>query len=681
MPDSPSVTNPYIWSPTTDFEPVASLTDSEAQSQAQQLREAINEHDRRYYVENDPIIADRTYDALFSRLEELEESFNLYTENSPTSRVGGEPIDEFPTVEHPSPLLSIQQSGEKEDVHQFHTQIMQEITHKISYACEPKFDGISLALHYEQGELIKAVTRGNGREGDNVTANAKTVRSIPLTLTGDYPETLVVRGELYMPRDAFQDHNKERIQNNKDPFANPRNATAGTIRQLDPRVVAKRPLAYYTFDVIESSRTWDTRLEEHNAFQEFGLPVSDLIEHVSTIDEAIEYRNNILNRRDELNVAIDGVVIKVNETGVQKELGTTSNHPRYAFAYKFPPRTSTTTLREVVLQVGRTGRITPVALLDPVDVGGVTVSRASLHNPDQIKSLNVAIGDKVTIERAGDVIPQVVEVIEKQSNGHYTYPESCPICSSTIERDGPIARCTGGLACDSQRRRAIEYYTSREGLDIDGVGESTIELLIDTGLVETIADIYTVTRDDVASLEGFGKQSADNVVTAIEDATEPSLPDFITALGIKEVGPTVARSIAREFETFDAFRTASRNDLQTIDDIGEVTANRITEFFDSPVNQSVLSNLLNHVTPQRYTPDTTTEFEGETIVFTGSLPNYTRNKATEIIERGSGSVTSSVSSNTDLLVIGDNPGTRKQEQADTHNVSTVPASDFVERLQ
>lgn len=679
--DTPSVTNPYVWSPGTDFTPVSEVQESEAQEQAELLREAIREHDRRYYVQDDPIIADRTYDTLFSRLQELEETFGLGTEDSPTRRVGGEPIEEFPTVEHVSPMLSIEQSGDETDVRGFNSRVARESGEDpVEYICEPKFDGISLALYYEDGVLDKAVTRGDGYEGDDVTQNARTVQSIPLRLQGNIPEFLVVRGELFMPRDGFQEYNRSRIEQDKDPFANPRNATSGTIRQQDPSIVANRPLAYYAFEVLESSSPWESRLEEHEAFAKMGLPISDLVEPTTGIDEAIQYRNNILEARDDLNVEIDGVVIKVNDRDSQEKLGKTSSHPRWAFAYKFPPRSGETTLRDVGLQIGRTGRVTPVALLDPVDVGGVTVSRASLHNPDQIAELGVDTGDRVRVERAGDVIPQVAEVTESKSDSHYTFPDTCPVCDSAIEREGPMARCTGGLSCASQKRRSIEHYTSRKGIDVDGFGEKTVKQLLDAGLLDDVADLYELEVGDVKALDGFGEQSAQKLITALDETREPELADFITALGIREVGPTVARSLAREFESFENLRNASEDELQAVNDIGPVTVDRIQDFFNSPGNAEVLDRFLDQVDPQEVEETGGDAFEGLTIVFTGALPSYTRGEAAEIIEREGGRVTSSVSGVTDILVVGEGAGARKQEQAEENGVDTRSGEEFEEIL-
>lgn len=681
MSSEPETTgNPYLDDPTTDFESPDSLTREEAEEQVGHLRTALREHNRRYYVEGEPLISDTVYDKLFDRLQELEGAFDLTTPTSPTQRVGGEPVDGFETVEHPTPLLSINQSEAEVDVREFHTRVIESVGEDVRYVCEPKFDGVSLALYYEQGEFRRAVTRGDGREGDDVTRNVKTVRSVPLELEGDVPERLVVRAELYMPRDEFQAYNRERIEAGEEPFANPRNATAGTIRQHDPSIVAERPLAVYVFDVLESSVEWDSHHAALGALAELGLPVSDLTERVQGIDAAIDYRNRILDQRDDLNVELDGVVLKVDDLAAREQLGSTSRHPRWAFAYKFPSRAGTTTLRDIVLQVGRTGRITPVALLDPVEVGGVTVSRASLHNPEFIESLGLGVGDVVEVERAGDVIPQVVEVSESNAGETFSYPETCPVCESPIERDGPMARCTGGLACESQRHRSIHHYTSAAGLDIEGFGERTITQLIEHELISDIGDLYTLSEQDIMRLDGFGAQSADNLVTAVQESREPPLDDFIAALGIKEVGGTVAQTLAREFGSFEALQEASQRELTAVDEIGPVTARQIREFFEAEANQEILERVLNHVNPRPIAERGGDEFAGLTVVFTGSLPSYTRSDASDLVERNGGTVTSSVSSNTDLLVVGDGAGQRKQADADAHDVPTVPASEFETRL-
>ncbi|MFP8957727.1 NAD-dependent DNA ligase LigA [Natrialbaceae archaeon A-CW3] len=683
--------NPYLRDPPTDFESPEELDLEDARREVEQLHEAIREHDRRYYVENDPIIADRTYDRLFSRLQELEETFDLDHPDSPTRAVGGEPLEAFETVEHVAPMLSIDQSGEAADVREFDARVRRELEAagydgEIAYVCEPKFDGVSMAFVYEQGRLERAVTRGDGREGDDVTRNARTIGSVPQKLHDEPPAFFAVRGEVYMPKDAFQAHNRERIERGEEPFANPRNATAGTIRQLDPAVVADRPLEVFYFDVLEASDLEESHLDELETFPTYGLRTNDRIERVTDIEEAIDYRDRLLAERDDLPYEIDGVVIKVDTREAREELGRTARHDRYAFAYKFPARAEVTPIVDVAVQIGRTGRVTPVALLEPVDVGGVTVSRASLHNPEEIAAKNVDIGDTVRVQRAGDVIPYVEEVVEKaaenEPDSHYDLPDTCPVCDSAIERDGPLAYCTGGLACDAQLRRSIEYYASDDGLDLEGLGEKTVRQLVDAGLLEGVADLYRLPdrREELLALEGWGETSVENLVSELEAAREPPLADFLSALGIPHVGPTTARELAREFGTFESFRETAVYDpatLEGVDDVGETVAETIHEFFASEANAAAVDDILEHVSPQEVEADDAgDELEGLTFVFTGALEDVTRGEAQELVERHGANATSSVSGNTDYLVTGANPGATKLTDAEENDVERLEESDF-----
>jgi DNA ligase (NAD+) len=676
--------NPYVEDPPTDLEPVDALSESEAREQARLLRAAIRYHDQRYYVENDPAIADRSYDALFARLEDLEAAFDLQTGDSPTRRVGGPPRDELPEVEHVAPMRSIDQGGDAADVRAFDERVrdrLREAGHDgdVRYYCEPKFDGLSVEVVYEDGGLQRAATRGDGEVGEDVTANVRTIPAVPQRLRGDHPDFLAVRGEVYMPREAFNEYNRHLVEAGEDPFANPRNAAAGTLRQLDPSVTAERPLSVFFFDVL-AGPIFDTRWEMHETFPEWGLRVTDRTEVVDSIEAAIDYRDARMAERDDLDYEIDGVVVSVNDTDACDLLGATARAPRWAFAYKFPPRSERTRLRDVVVQVGRTGRLTPVALVDPVDVGGVTVSRASLHNPAEIERLGVAVGDEVRIQRAGDVIPQVVEVLEENAEGTVDFPDECPVCESPVERDGPLSYCTGGLGCRAQLERAIEHYASRDALDVEGLGEKRVEQLLDSGLVESLPDLYELTVEDLATLEGWGEQSAENLVVEIDATRTPPLPDFLVALGIPEVGPTVAATLAREFDTFEAIREADREALQRVDDVGPTVAAEIREFFDAEANREVVDGLLEHVEPQDAETTGGDELGGLTVVFTGSLDAFTRSEAQDVVERHGGSATSSVSGNTDYLVVGDSPGQRKRDAADENDVETLDEDGFLALL-
>ncbi|MFO7833712.1 MAG: NAD-dependent DNA ligase LigA, partial [Halohasta sp.] len=529
--------NPYLRDPPREFDPVDDLSAAEAERQVELLREAVREHDHRYYIEADPLIADRVYDLLFERLRELEAAFDLVDPDSPTQRVGGEPVDALETVEHTAPMLSIDQSGEAQDVREFDDRVRRELRAEglepAGYVCEPKFDGISLEAVYEDGRLVRAATRGDGREGDDVTAQARRIRSLPQRLRGDPPAFLAVRGEVFMPKDGFRDLNRRRIERGDEPFANPRNATAGTIRQLDPSVVADRPLDCFVYGLLAHDdpdrERPPTQWAELEAFETWGFNVDARAERVSDIEAAIDYREDLMADREDLNYEIDGVVIKVDDVAACEALGNTARSTRSAFAYKFPARTEVTTITDIVVQVGRTGRLTPVALLEPVQVGGVTVSRATLHNPGEIESLGVDVGDTVRVLRAGDVIPYIEEVVVDNSGSTFVFPEACPVCGTPVERDGPLAFCPGGLACESQLERAIEHYVSREGLDIEGLGPERITQLREAGLVDSLADLYRLDVDDLAELEGWGDKSAQNLIAEIDAAREPPLDEFLSA--------------------------------------------------------------------------------------------------------------------------------------------------------
>ena len=674
--------NPYVRDPPLDFEPVEALDPGAARERVEQLREAIRYHDDRYYRRADPVVSDRTYDALFDRLETLEDEFGLRSETSPTRRVGGEPVDELETVEHVSPMLSIDSSGEAADVRAFDERVRDRLADAgdegpIEYLCEPKFDGLSVELVYEDGELERAATRGDGAEGDDVTANIRTIRSVPLALRGDHPEFLAVRGEVFMPRAAFQEYNRERIERGDDPFANPRNAAAGTLRQLDPTVTAERPLDCFVFGVLDDGGYgFETRLEEHETVGSWGFHVDDHTRLVEDVDGAIEFRDRMLEQRDELDYEIDGTVIKLDRKAACETLGATSRAPRWAFAYKFPARSEETTIRDVVVQVGRTGRLTPVALLDPVEVGGVEVSRATLHNPDQIEELGVDIGDRVRLKRAGDVIPYIEEVVESHGDDHFEFPARCPVCESPVERDGPMAFCTGGVACPAQLRRAVQHYASRTGLDIEGLGEKAVDQLLDEGVIGSLPDLYDLIVEELAAFEGWGERSAENLLAELEAAKEPPLSDFLSALGVPEVGPTTAADLAHHFGTLDAVMSATPEELQAVEGVGETVAEEISEFFDSEQNRAVVESLRERGVEPQSAGTAGDALEGLTFVFTGSLDGLTREDAQDLVEANGGSATSSVSSNTDYLVVGKNPGRSKREDAEANDVPAIDEPEF-----
>jgi DNA ligase (NAD+) len=553
---------------------------------------------------------------------------------------------------------------------------------------------------------------------------------------GAYPGFLAVRGEVYVPREGFRAYNRERVERGEEPFANPRNLAAGTLRQLDIDTVAERPLDCFFYDVlgwraaapgpdealseIESDDTRpSTHTEETETLDELGLRTNDRSTRVETIEAAVDYRDSLGEEREQLDYEIDGVVIKVDDRDACEQLGETARAVRWAFAYKFPAREEVTRVTDIVVQVGRTGRLTPVALLDPVDVGGVTVARASLHNPDQIEALGVDVGDRVRVKRAGDVIPQVTEVVEHAAESAFQFPDTCPVCDSTVERDGPMAFCTGGLGCEAQVEQTIYHYASRSGLDIEGLGEERVEQLREAGLLDSLPDLYRLPdrREALAELDGWGARSAQNLIDEIEASTEPPLDDFLAALGIHEVGEATARSLAREFGTFEAFRDATIPELVEVDDVGGTVARTIREFLDNPENEAVIDELVESpderggedgesdrddsegeldgrdnsdsddgdggfVSPQSVETsdaETADALDGETFVFTGSL-SRPRRVASDLVERHGGSATSSVSGNTDYLVIGDNPGASKRSDADEEGVPELDEEGFASLL-
>lgn len=695
--------NPYVSDPETEFAPLEEVDEEQARDQVTQLREAIRYHDHRYYVESDPAISDRTYDALFSRLADLEAAFDLQEPDSPTQRVGGEPLDELSTVEHVAPMLSIDSSGDPEEVREFDERVRRELAGgagqqsltdfedtkrdpeeiDVEYVCEPKFDGLSIEVIYEDGRYERAATRGDGYEGDDVTANVRTINSIPQRLRGEHPEFLAVRGEVYMPREAFQAHNRERVERGDDPFANPRNAAAGTLRQLDPAITAERPLECFFFGVLDSSVEFDTHAEQYNRLHEWGLRVTDRTDAVEDIEGALEFRDELGAEREALDYEVDGVVISVNDLAACERLGTTSRAPRWAYAYKFPARTEITQITDITVQIGRTGRVTPVALLEPVEVGGVEVSRATLHNPGEVEELGVNVGDEVRLQRAGDVIPYVVEVVDEGGEGTFEFPERCPVCDSAIERDGPLAFCTGGVACPAQLQRAVEHYASRGGLDIEGLGEERIEQLLDVGLVESMYDLYDLREADLARLEGWGEKSAANLLAELERSKQPPLSEFLTALGVPEVGSATATNLAREFGSLDGLMAASEDELEGVPDVGPRVASEIRHFFESEQNRETIEGLRERgVEPQVLKrADAGDELDGLTFVFTGALSERTREEAQELVERHGANSTGSVSGNTDYLVVGEDPGRSKRDDAETEGVDELTEDEFESKLE
>lgn len=662
--------NPYIRNPKLDFQDAEELTGEEAEEQVERLREAVEYHDYRYYVENNPIISDRAYDKLFDRLQKLERKFDLQTENSPTQRAGGETLDKLESREHVKEMLSLDASDEADEVRNFADRI-EDKAGNVQYHLEPKFDGLSVEFVYENSELEAAVTRGNGVEGDDITENIRTIGSVPLKLHGA-PETLVVRGEIYMPRDGFQEINKERVERGEDPFANPRNAAAGTVRQLDPSVVANRPLDVFFYDIMETSAEPESQIEAMNLMVECGLKVNEYNELVDDIEQFIDYRNEMIDRREDLNYDIDGVIAKVNDFEKREVLGKTSAHPRWAFAYKFPAKTGTTTVQDIAVQVGRTGKLTPVALLEPIDVKGVTISRASLHNEKQAQKLGISPGAKVKVERAGDVIPQVKEVVE-EGEEVFEMPEECPVCGSEVVGEKEHHFCTGGISCPAQLKRKLQHFASEQAMDIDGLGEKIAEQLVDQGLMAKIPDLYRLEEEELMELEKFAEKSAENLLNEIEDSKDIDLASFLTALGIRHVGNETARGLAEEY-ALEELENSSKEELMEMEDIGPEVAENIESFFEGAGREQVEQLLGEGVKPKR--ADTGEELEDLKLVITGSIEGFTRAELTELLERHGADLTSAVSSETDYLVVGENPGESKKAAAEREVVEELSEDEF-----
>jgi len=661
-----------------------------------ELRREINRHNYLYHVADRPEISDEAYDALLAELRELEERYpELVTPDSPTQRVGGAPVTGFPTATHARPMLSLDSSAKEEDLRAFDARvrrIAEPLGVKVAYSLEPKIDGLSVELVYEDGVLVRAVTRGDGVTGEVVTAGVRTIRSVPLRLldgTG-YPARLSVRGEIYLPVHAFDDVNAELINEGKQPFANPRNAAAGTVRQLDVKLVARRPLRIYCYDVLEGEDGYSTQSELLQALATWGFPVNPLNEVADDVEGVLDYFRRMEAQRDELPYEIDGIVVKLQELAARERIGYTAHHPRWAYALKFKPRKEVTQVLKIMPSVGRTGIVTPIALLRPVNIGGVTVSRANLHNVEDIVRKDIREGDTVRVERAGDVIPQVVERVDtgEERGDPFAMPTECPSCGTPLIRQGPYTVCPNALECPAQLVGRITHFASRGGLDIEGLGERTARQFVESGLVRRLPQLFDVTVEQVKELEGFADVSARKLVDAIQGAREPELARFLYALGIPEVGAAVARTLARHFGTFERVRTATVEELLEVDGIGEVMARQIRGYFEEPHNAEALDELTapGRVSPR---PDTSgraqagaaaAEFAGKTFVFTGALESFSREEAEELVRALGAKASGSVSAKTDYLVAGEGGGS-KLTKAQQLGVTVVDEAAFLEMLR
>lgn len=666
------------------------MVEEKIKKRVKELREEIRKHEYKYYVLDNPEISDYEYDQLMKQLEELEEKYpELQTEDSPTQRVGGEPRDEFKRVEHSTQVLSLDNAFGKEELKDFDDRIKRNLsTDNYEYIVEHKIDGLSAILRYEDSTLDIGATRGNGLVGEDVTHNLKTINSIPLKLRKDNID-LQLRGEVFIKKEDFKELNKKREEEEKNLFANPRNAAAGSIRQLDPKVAAERPLSFIAYDLVEfedSQKEISSHLQALEFLKELGFNVN-WYQKCNNIKEVIKICEKWVDKREEIDFEIDGMVIKINQLSLREKLGSTSKNPRWAIAYKFPAQQKTTKVKDIEVTVGRTGALTPNAVLEPVFLDGSTVSRATLHNEDEVKRKDVRINDTVLVQKAGDVIPEVVKVIKEKRTGNeveFEMPDKCPVCGEEVyrEEDEAVTRCTN-ISCPAQRKESILHFVSRDAMDIDGVGPSLVNQLLNNDLIEDYADLYYLKKEDLIELERMAEKSSENVIEAIETSKDRELNRLIYALGIRHVGSNASRILAENYHSIEKIKSAEKEELVKINEIGPVMAESIVNFFKSEHNLNVLKKLKDANLKMEKT-----EFEEErpqylkekSFVFTGALDSYTRKEASNLVRKYGGEVKSSVSSKTSYLVVGDNPGS-KYEQAQELNVEILDENEFVELLE
>ncbi|ELY2590180.1 NAD-dependent DNA ligase LigA [Cronobacter sakazakii] len=640
-----------------------------------QLRTTLRHHEFLYHVMDAPEVPDAEYDRLMRELRALEEAHpELVTPDSPTQRVGAAPLTEFSQVRHEVPMLSLDNVFDEASFLAFNKRVQDRLksTDALVYCCELKLDGLAVSLLYENGLLVRAATRGDGTTGEDITLNVRTIRAIPLKLRGDnIPARLEVRGEVFLPQAGFEKINEEARRTGGKVFANPRNAAAGSLRQLDPRVTAKRPLTFFCFGVglLEGGELPRSHMERLQQFKAWGLPVSERIRLVKTPEEVLAFYHQVEADRPTLGFDIDGVVIKVDSLELQEQLGFVARAPRWAVAFKFPAQEQMTTVRDVEFQVGRTGAITPVARLEPVQVAGVLVSNATLHNADEIARLGLRIGDKVVIRRAGDVIPQVVNVVlseRPEETRPVVFPAQCPVCGSDVERvEGEaVTRCTGGLICGAQRKEALKHFVSRRAMDVDGMGDKIIDQLVEKKYVHTPADLFRLTAGKLTGLDRMGPKSAQNLVNALEKAKETTFARFLYALGIREVGEATAAGLAAHFGTLEALINASIDDLQKVPDVGIVVATHVFNFFEEESNRAVIRDLTEEVGIHWPAPQVVkaeeidSPFAGKTVVLTGTLSQMSRDDAKARLAALGAKVSGSVSKKTDLLIAGEAAGSK-----------------------
>ncbi|MCX6339640.1 MAG: NAD-dependent DNA ligase LigA [Candidatus Aureabacteria bacterium] len=665
-----------------------------AKREIEKLRAAIEHHNWRYYVLDDPEISDAQYDDLMRLLTDLEEQFPEFrTPTSPTQRVGAAPLDEFAQVRHSTPMLSLSNSTGENETREFDRKVKRFLRRaedeRVEYVAEPKFDGLGIELVYEKGMFVVGSTRGDGVTGEDVTTNLKTIRALPLRLRGkgaDLPRRLEVRGEVYMDIKNFEALNRKREKRGEPLFANPRNAAAGSLRQLDPSITAGRPLNVFIYALgkVEGWR-FESQWDFLQQLPKWGLRVNGHVRKCCGIEEAIDYCAEMLPVREKLPYEIDGVVVKVNSFALQERLGIISRSPRWAVAYKFPPKQETTLILDIVAQVGRTGALTPVAIMEPVRIGGVEVKRATLHNQDEVDRKDVRVGDTVVVQRAGDVIPEVVKMIAgKRPAGakRYTLPKKCPVCGADVVRlEGEaVARCTG-ISCPAQLKENIRHFASRRAMDIDGLGEKLIEQLVDTGTVKSVADLYYLTKEDILSLERMAEKSATNLLEAIDTSRDTTLERLIFGLGIRHVGEHVAKVLAKTFGSLDKLEKAGEEDLMATREIGPQIAQSIATFFRQKENTAAIERLMKGgVRYATVKKPATGALDGKTFVFTGTLEKFSREEAEKLVEDAGGRASGSISAKTGYVVAGADPGS-KYEKAKGLGVAILTEGEFAKLLK
>jgi len=656
------------------------MNKKEAEKEMKKLREEINHHNYKYYVESNPVISDYEFDHLLKKLEKLESKFpELITSDSPTQRVGGEPLDSFTTVEHKSAMLSLANTYNSDELKEFDERVKKNVG-EVEYVVEPKIDGVGVALLYENGILIRGATRGDGRKGDDITSNLKTIHSIPLHLMGNKLKDVEVRGEVYISLKGFKKLNQSQEKKGETVFANPRNAAAGSVRQLDPKIAESRPLDIFVYFISHSNKEFHTHEKSIDTLKRAGFRVNPLIKRVGDIEKVLKYCSDLEKKRDSLDYEIDGAVIKVNSLAKQKQLGETSKNPRWAISYKFAAKQSTTRLNDIDIQVGRTGTLTPVAILEPVKVGGVTVSRATLHNFDELKRKDIRINDWVLVERSGDVIPQVVKSIKEKRTGkekQKNIPERCPVCDTeVIRKEGEVAVRCPNKYCPARLKWRVKYYASRDAMDIDHLGESTIDKLLEKRLIENVADLYFLIKEDILSIEGFKDKSAQNLIDSIEKSKKQDISRLIYGLGIRHVGKYAAQLLASQYQSIDELAKAPMEELEEIDGLGDKTAEAIGTFFATEENANLITRLRNIGVRTKRGEKKKMPLQNKKFVFTGGLSNISRPDASDLVKQMGGIVSSSVGKNIDYVVVGNKPGS-KYKKAEKLGLNIINEEEFI----